>query len=64
MIVRCHVCQSDPIGRWRKPPMMIFIDRQQSTDDQYRCRDHVSPAKEAQLTSREMSIGLPPGGLR
>jgi hypothetical protein len=44
---------------------MIFIDGRQSTDgSQYRCRDHLSPAKEEKLRAREKELSLPPGGLR
>lgn len=65
MIARCETCGADPIARWREHPMMIFIDRHQSTGDpQYFCRDHVSPAKEEELKAREKERGWPPGGLR
>jgi hypothetical protein len=65
VIIRCHDCQGDPAGRWREPSMMIFIDGPKSTDgSQYRCRDHVSPVKEAKLKAREKELSLPPGGLR
>jgi hypothetical protein len=66
MSVICfHVCRADPIGGWKEPPAMIFIDGRQSTDgSQYRCRDHLSPAKEEKLRAREKELSLPPGGLR
>jgi hypothetical protein len=40
------------------------LHRSQSINDQYRCRDHVSPAKEEELKTREKALGLPLGGLR
>ena len=65
MIIRCHICHADPCARWREPPMMIFIDGRQSTDgSQYRCRDHVSPAKDEKLKAREKELSLPLAGLR
>jgi len=65
MIVKCATCGADPYARWREPPMMIFIDGRQSTDgSQYRCRDHVSPAKDEKLKARETELSVPPGGLR
>jgi hypothetical protein len=65
MIIRCHVCSADPIGRWKQPPMMIFIDGRETTDgSQYRCRDHVSPAKEEKLKAREKEFSMSPGELR
>jgi hypothetical protein len=26
MIIRCHICNADPCGRWKSPPAMIFCD--------------------------------------
>ena len=27
MTIRCHTCRADPAGgRWRSPPMCIFVD--------------------------------------
>jgi hypothetical protein len=52
-IVACHICRADPIGRWRKPPQMIFID-----GDVYACRDHVSAEKEAEVQKRERERGF------
>ena len=64
-VICCHVCRADPIGRWKEPSAMIFIDGRQSTDgSHYRCRDHVSPAKDEKLKARETSLSLPAGELR
>jgi hypothetical protein len=63
-VICCAVCQSDPAGRWKQPSTMIFIDGQSTDGSQYRCRDHVSPAKDEKLKARERELGLPPGGLR
>jgi hypothetical protein len=65
MIIKCFTCGGDPAGRWKEPPAMIFIDGPKATDgSQYRCRDHVSPAKDAKLKAREKELSLPAGGLR
>jgi hypothetical protein len=58
-IIRCHVCQADPTGRWKKPPAMIWID-----GDEYVCRDHVSPKKEKEIRERESVRSLGEGALR
>jgi hypothetical protein len=44
---------------------MIFIDNHRSDGgSKYRCREHVSPTKEAELQTRERERGWPKGGLR
>jgi hypothetical protein len=63
MIICCAVCQSDPIGRWRQPPAMMFVDHVVG-DRHYFCRDHLPAKKREQIEAREKALGLPPGGLR
>ena len=60
MIVRCHICNADPCGRWRSPPMCIFIDPYQEDGDArddpvYACRDCLSAKREAEICVRERS---------
>jgi hypothetical protein len=64
MIVCCADCQSDPAGRWKKPPAMIFVDPYRDGDDKHACRDHLTPKREDEIRVREKALGLPPGGLR
>jgi hypothetical protein len=64
MIIRCHVCQSDPAGRWHKPPAMVFTDPSPDDDHRHACRDHLSAKKKEQVEAREKSLSLPIGGLR
>ena len=62
-VIKCHVCGADPCARRTSPPAMIFIDNHRSDGgSKYRCREHVSPTKEAELQTRER--GWPKGGLR
>ena len=63
MIVRCRICNADPIGRWKQPPACIFVDRDNG-DRRYACRDHLTSKREAEIKAREKSLYLPPGGLR
>ena len=64
MIIRCHACHADPAGRWERPPAMVFIEPELEGEERYRCREHVSPAKDEKLKGRERERGWPPGGLR
>jgi hypothetical protein len=64
MIIRCHVCHADPIGRWKQPPTMVFTDPSPDDDHRHACRDHLSLKREEQIKTREKSLDLPPGGLR
>ena len=63
MIMRCHVCNADPRGRWKQPPACIFIDHDDG-GGRYACRDHLSGRREAEIKARERDLGLPVGGLR
>ena len=63
MIIRCHLCHADPCGRWGQRAC-IFVEPQPKGEERYRCRDHVSPAKEQELKARDRERGWPPGGLR
>ena len=53
MIVKCHVCNADPCGRWRLPPACIFIDPYRSDGGRYACRDHLTPKREEEIRARE-----------
>jgi hypothetical protein len=64
MIIRCIVCHADPCGRWKKPPVMIFVDPHRDDGGRYACRDCLSEKREAEIRAREKDIGWPPGGLR
>jgi hypothetical protein len=64
MRIQCHVCQSDPYGRWRQPAMMIFIESPSEGAARYRCRDHVTKLKEEELQAREKALGFKAGELR
>ena len=63
MIIRCHVCNADPAGRWRSPPMCIFIDHVNG-ERVYSCRDHLSARKEEEIRVRERERGFEKGALR
>jgi hypothetical protein len=66
-IICCAVCQSDPIGRWKQPPAMVFVDAYRSNNrdgDKYVCRDHLSAKREAEIATREKALGWNTGGLR
>jgi hypothetical protein len=63
MIIRCAVCYADPIGRWKQPPAMIFVDHHRDDGVRYACRDHVSAKREGEIKARERDH-WPPGGLR
>ena len=63
-VIRCHVCQSDPIGRRKEPRVCIFIDPHEGGGRRYFCRDHLSERREAEIEAREKDRGWPPGGLR
>jgi hypothetical protein len=63
-IIRCHVCNADPVGRWKQPPAMIFCDpyREDGSkrdDDHYvhACRDHLSAKREEEIQEREKDLG-------
>ena len=43
---------------------MVFIEPELEGEERYRCREHVSPAKDEKLKGRERERGWPPGGLR
>ena len=78
MIICCHQCDADPIGRWKQPPAMIFHDRYPNPaklekakaaelEDRgylFSCREHVTPQRERELQQRERERGWPEGGLR
>jgi hypothetical protein len=69
MIIRCHVCNADPDGRWKSPPAMIFCDpyREDGSkrDDPVRaCRDHLSPKRAEEIQERERDRGWKKGELR
>lgn len=56
MIIRCDICGADPIGRWVQPPAVIFIDAPPDVPrhpSHYRCRSHVSEAKEEKIQNWE-----------
>ena len=60
MIIRCHVCGADPLGRWKQPPAIIFHGtstgewRQGARDDTvYAYRDHLSAKQEEEIQRRE-----------
>jgi hypothetical protein len=71
MIIRCHVCNADPAGRWKSPPAMIFCDPYRDDGSVRRdanqivfvhaCRDHLSPKREEEIRGREKDRG---GALR
>ena len=63
MIIKCETCSRDPAGRWEQPPACIFIDRRDDRD-RYFCRDHVTPAKEEEIKTREKGLGWALGALR
>jgi hypothetical protein len=63
MIIKCANCGSDPIGRWRLPPMIVFINRYQADGGLrdrpvYACRDCLSPRREAEIRVREQDHRL------
>ena len=62
MIIRCNSCCADPIGRWKQPPAMIFVD--QHDGRHYACRIHLSEKREVEIQEREKDRGLPQGSLR
>jgi hypothetical protein len=62
VIIKCHVCNADPAGRWRSPPMCIFIDHVKG-ERVYACRDHLTPRKE-EVMVRERSLSFAKGALR
>jgi hypothetical protein len=65
VIVRCHICLADPVGRWKQPPAMMFADGVDADGRrQFSCRADLSPKREAEIKTREKALGLPPGGLR
>jgi hypothetical protein len=69
MIIRCHICNADPCGRWKSPPAMIFCDpyREDGSardDPVHACRDHLSPKREEEIQAREKDRGWAAGGLR
>jgi hypothetical protein len=70
MIIKCAVCDSDPLGRWRQPPAIIFPDpyaKGAATSERgfvYACRDCLSPQREQEIARRERERGWPKGGLR
>jgi hypothetical protein len=68
MIIRCHVCNADPDGRWKSPPAMIFCDpyREDGSkrdDPVPACRDHLSPKREEEIQRREKDLGWKKGEL-
>jgi hypothetical protein len=58
MIVKCHVCNRDPAERWKQPPVCVFIEPELEGEERYRCREHMSPTKEAELKAREKERGF------
>lgn len=70
MIIRCHVCNADPDGRWKSPPAMIFCDTYREDgskrydDFVYACRDHFSAKQEEDVKRREKDRGRKKGELR
>lgn len=67
MIIRCHVCCADPLGRW-KQPAIIFHDLYREgggarDDTVYACRDHLSAKREEEIQTREKGHWKK-GGLR
>jgi hypothetical protein len=63
MIIKCEACSADPIGRWRKPPAMIFAEGN-GCDRRFFCRDHLPAKKKEQIEARERGLGLSLGELR
>jgi hypothetical protein len=55
MIIRCDVCGTDPCGRWKAPPAIIFRDpyREGGDGSVYACRDHLSAKREKRFKSGE-----------
>ena len=70
MIIKCHICDADPAGRWKQPPAIIFIDPYtkgagaSERGTVYSCRDCLSPKREEQIAERERTLGWSKGGLR
>jgi hypothetical protein len=68
MIIRCHVCGADPLGRWKQPPAIIFHDPRREgggarDDFVYACCDHLSARREEEIQTREKGHWKK-GGLR
>ncbi len=74
-MICCHVCNSDPCGRRKQPPTMIFRDRYRedgsirkdsSGQDVFvpACRDHLSLKREEEIQKREKDHGWKEGELR
>jgi hypothetical protein len=54
MIIRCQVCQADPLGRWKQPPACIFVvDQRRTGASRYACRDHLPPQRKETLENWE-----------
>jgi hypothetical protein len=75
LIIRCHVCNADPHGRWKQPPAMIFCDRYLKDGsvrkDEYdrptfvhACRNHLSAKREEEIQAREKTLGWGQGQLQ
>jgi hypothetical protein len=67
-MIRCHVCNADPCGRWKSPPAMIFRDPywedssvRRDANDQvvfvHACRDHLSRKREEEIQKRQKDRG-------
>ena len=64
MTIRCHTCRADPAGgRWRSPPMCIFVDHV-GGERVYACRDHLSQRREEEIRVRERRLSFAKGTLR
>ena len=62
MIIRCNVCQADPVGRWKSPAATIFYDPYRedgsARDEPVRARrDHLSAKREKEIQEREEDRG-------
>ena len=68
IIIRCFDCHADPGGRWVQPPVLVFIDepppdpktrrRVAREPSHYRCRQHLSAKREAEIQTRERELGF------
>jgi hypothetical protein len=61
MVVKCAICGADPVGRRTKPAQCIFVDphRADKETPRYRCRQHLSELREAEIQQRERERGYP-----
>jgi hypothetical protein len=72
LIIKCHICDGDPAGRWREPAVEIYHDfyaeegREVTVDEEgnahdrgfaYSCRRHLTPRRELELQAGERARG-------